>query len=263
MSERGNARKLPKIKSDEWNVNIENVAKEIGESAKMYKFMHLHVAQEADRRHSYLMLLGICTGPIAGMLSTLQTSFSSYEVFSSLSTIFSFLSGILVAIIKFAKYDSLLHSHKTAAARYTSLESNVRRQLALYRNNRINSSDYLDWLTASYDDLVESSPLIPQKVTDKVIKNYGSEIVASSTKDREINREINMDTIIDNTEIVVQQSPEKDNKTESPKPVCRTDQKKEHIRKISRNSSTHIPEFSRYDDNMMNYELKRFANLYE
>ena len=45
--------------------------------------------------------------------------------FPIIELVLGFLSGIVVASIKFGRYDEVSNANKTAAARYTSIESNV------------------------------------------------------------------------------------------------------------------------------------------
>ena len=67
-------------------------------------------------------------------------SFFEYVRFSQLlvisEIILGFLSGVIVAILKYGKYDEVSTANKSAAAKYASLEANVRRQLSLYRSDR-------------------------------------------------------------------------------------------------------------------------------
>ena len=68
-------------------------------------------------------------------------------IYNTITTLISFLSGILITIIKFNKYDEVSYAHKTASSRYISLEENIRRQLMLYREDRINDKFNLDMIS--------------------------------------------------------------------------------------------------------------------
>jgi hypothetical protein len=157
----------------EWNSGLEFAAKDIGEIAGGYKMMHIAAAQKASRAYMIVMFLGIIIGPITGVLSGVGQALDqnpSPSLIPILVTVMSFLSGVIVSVIKFGKYDEVSTSNKVAAARYTSLEGNVRRQLALYREDRPPARKYLEWLNNSYDELFLSAPLVPRKVYENYLE---------------------------------------------------------------------------------------------
>jgi hypothetical protein len=212
------------METEDWNSKIEDVVQSIGEVSKQYKLKHIQQAKLYSFKHKKLMTVGIVSGPLAGLCSGIQLVYN-YSYLSVLSTIISCLSGIILSIVKFAKYDHLSLSHKTAAARYTSLESNIRQQLALYRKDRIPSSIYLKWVSESFDSLFSSSPIV-------TIKN--SVILTSSKENPEYeNNKIN--ELKDDTVIYVEK--------EIPKKRLKT---------FSQNQ-----DLNKYNEDSMNYELKR------
>lgn len=156
------------IDGSKWNDKIEITVKEIGETAKAFKLMHIELARYYSGIYKIYAYLGIFIGPSAGIITGLQSSFSVSNELASVITIFvtivSFLSGAIVAIIKFGKFDEASSANKLAASRYTSLESNVRRQLSLYRVDRPPARIYLGWITKALDELFMASPLIPYKI---------------------------------------------------------------------------------------------------
>lgn len=158
-------------KTTRWNDRLEHVALDIGESSKAFKIMHIEVAQRSARYYSIYMIIGIVIGPLAGVISGIGVAVEDdTAIFSIIATILSFLSGIVVAIIKFNKFDEVITTNKSAAAKYTSLESNVRRQLAVYRNDRIDAGPYIEWLDTSYENLFSSAPLLPMYVQTNYIE---------------------------------------------------------------------------------------------
>jgi hypothetical protein len=150
-----------------WNKNQEIAAQKIGESANSLKVMHINVSRNASSKYEMLMIISIILGPASGTINIIGAEYPDHvAIFLIISAIISFVSGILVAIVKFSSLDEVSIAHKSAAAKYTSLESNVRRQLSLYRDNRPAPDKYLEWLTSSYDELFASTPLIPRDIQD-------------------------------------------------------------------------------------------------
>lgn len=149
-----------------WTETVEKVIKNIGESCEGYKWMNIFAAKKASTRYNTMMYCLIFIGPISGILSTLSVVVEkdSSKTIQILVTIFSFVSGVVSTVIKYSKYEQKTSSHKAIAAKYASLEGNVRRQLSLCRNERVNAGDYLEWVSTSYDDLFTSTPLMPDDI---------------------------------------------------------------------------------------------------
>lgn len=275
-----------------WNDKLENTAKEIGEMSNSYKLMHIEVAQTSYSMYNFYMKLGIVLGPIAGMLSGVGAVAHPDDnvIFPVVVTIVSFLSGIVVAIIKFSKYDEVGIAHKTAAARYTSLESNVRRQLALYRIDRVSAREYVDWLSSSFDELFLSSPILPTNVYTKICeqaKKSGMAIPIEYQKTICINHEYEdekVQEIINHTSITVEENEKQNDNENEPIQVeeLRLDMKgikmvKKNGKKIHdkrapsklsgtkpikrTNTFSNFPELEKYNDGLMNYEMKRMMGF--
>ncbi len=162
-----------------WNSKIEKNVKQIGEKSKGYKIMHIQSSRIISTRYRWLMYSGILLGPLAGMLTGVGAILYPQEgpvLFPIAVTCISFISGIVVAISKFGKFEEKSSHHKIAASKYTSLESNVRRQLILCRTNRINAGTYLDYVGSSFDELFMTSPLVVRCTYtkySKVAQKYG------------------------------------------------------------------------------------------
>lgn len=269
-----------------WNDKIETTTKEIGETSKAFKLMHIEMARYYSGIYKIYAYLGIFIGPFAGIITGLQSSFSFSDEIASIITIFvtiiSFLSGTIVAIIKFGKFDEASSAHKLAASRYTSLESNVRRQLSLYRVDRPPAKIYLEWITKSIDELFLASPLIPYKVytiyqpkdkyNDKItietdegsVKELAdlSEIKVISSEKKPAEEESDPTAEVQ-PEIggVVAASSSQLHTPESGATPSRDPDKKRHTihRKDSRMNYTY--DLGRFKTDQMNYELKRFMNM--
>lgn len=232
-----------------WNLKIENVVKNIGSDSMAYKIMHIRESQENLFIYNHLMIVGIVLGPLVGVISSIGVALnlSSYPSIVISQILLGFLSGITVAIIKFGNYDELSNSNKTAAVKYASLEANVRRQLSLYRSNRINSINYMDWIETKYEELFASSPVISNsnfelykkeaEINDWNIPNSDLHII-------EINQEFEeekINEILDNTEINIIDD--------------------FNIDSTKKKNTSKIPEINSYSDKMLNYEMKRMMGF--
>lgn len=147
-----------------WSPTVEKVIKDIGESCEGYKWMNIFAAKEASSKYNMLIYTLIVIGPVTGILNTTN---ANSETLNILITVFSFFSGLLSTIIKFSKFDTKTSSHKAIAAKYASLEANIRRQLSLHRDERVNAGSYLEWVSKSYEDLFASTPLMSNHIYEK------------------------------------------------------------------------------------------------
>jgi hypothetical protein len=249
-----------------WNDKLEHVVVDIGESSRAYKIMHIEVAQNTSKQYSLYMMAGIILGPISGVISAIGIGVGNNIGLTITSAIFSFLSGIIIAIIKFNKFDEMISANKSAAAKYTSLESNVRRQLAVYRDNRVEAGPYLEWLNTTYETLFSSAPLLPMAIQNAYVKKAekdGVHIPSIYSNVIDINtgyvgvEHDDIYVVDENSTIhkeitrVVNNAGEDDIKT------LRMSYDLPLQTKIKTSSSRQLPELEEYSDGLMSYQMKR------
>ena len=251
-----------------WNDKLELAVKDIGDSCKNYKLLHIYEAQRSNKIYNILMLIGIIIGPLSGLSSGIGTIMNDkYEILNSIipiiNTILGFFSGIVIAIVKFGKYDESSNANKQAAARYTSIESNVRRQLGLYRNDRVSALLYMEWLETKYEELFLSAPLIPfssynrfKKLGINIPEQYDSDITINTEyeniKIKEIINSSDIKNNIDKEEYIPKMNIENINNIEV----------KKDKKKIKRtNTMSQFPQLNQYSDKMLEYEMKRMIGF--
>jgi hypothetical protein len=255
-----------------WNDKIEKVAREIGESSKGYKILHINEAQKAVKNHTRLMAAGIIVGPLSGVLSGIEAALRPPKedpIIPVIVILLGFLSGIIVATIKFAKYDEVSNANKSAAASYTSLESNVRRQLGLYRKDRVEAIKYMEWLETKYQELFMSAPLLPigsyktaKNENISIPNRYGSNVTIDESYRNRKSYEMTNTTEIEvndrnfETEIEIQ-----DDSSDGVKlsPKINENKRKQKIKRTQTMSK--IPQLNQYSDKMLEYEMKRMMGI--
>lgn len=255
-----------------WNDKIEENAKYIGDMSRIYKLMHIKSAQQSNNTYNIYMYLSIVIGPLAGILTGISSTFDdderSKKIFTIIITVMSFISGIIAAIIKFGKFDEESSANKFAASRYTSLESNVRRQLSLYRKDRISSKDYIEWLNKSFDELFISSPLLPEYIYEKYAEEAEKQGIQISKYEKtiNINREYEEKKIKDfsNKEEIIINKNNKSNDIQNlrklPKLLKSDSSDSSFIRHRTKSFSA-FADLNKYDDSLMQYEIKRFLGF--
>ena len=151
--------------SYQWNPRIEKVVKEIKDQSTLYKIVHYEKSKNLLTLYNRCMTIAMFLSPLATTLSGIGMIIFPDEtyIFTITSTALTFLSGILISYVKFNKIEELSGSHSVAAAKYTSLEKNIHRQLSLFKSDRISSHEYLEWLTTTFDELLITTPFIPNE----------------------------------------------------------------------------------------------------
>ena len=193
----------PNLNIKKWNSKIEKILKNILKKSNIYKKEHYKLAEQNDKYFSYLMITVIILTPIPALSSIIRTFSHELDILYILtSSITSFISGILLSILKFSNFKEQSNKHKTATIKYIYLVNNITRQLELYRRNRISAQEYLDWILKKYDELNSESPLIYsiEYVEDFVITETDSDSDSGSDyleeeeneKEKELEKKISL-----------------------------------------------------------------------
>jgi len=267
----------------EWNKQIETNIKIIGEKAKGYKIMHIHESRRIGKIYTWLMYTGIILGPLSGILSSISTSsistcsdsdesrediistnlkllspYPSY-ILPIISSCIAFLSGIIVAVTKYGKFEERSSIHKSSAFKYTSLESNIRLELSLPRKNRAKPVEYSIWVGKKFDELFSTSPLVSSKIYTNYVKTANKNgcpfpdeyKIYVNNCDKDNIEEIQ--EVLNCTNITIKEENEKDKGEEK---------KDKDENELKRNLTlTYFPELSNFKDGVMEYEFQRMMGF--
>jgi hypothetical protein len=237
-----------------WNDDSEDFIKQITDNIKSYKFMHLQQAQQSYSFYRKLTLGGIVLGPMASILSSINQVLhpNQNHVIPIIEILLGFLSGIIVAIIRFGKYDEAMNSNQTVAAKYNSLEANITRQMCLYRENRIPTTNYLEWVETKYGEIINSAPIITKNTYDTFVKNAtknGYSVPNRYDSVITINKESLPQIIVEQPlEQPLEQPPE-----QPPEPNNKLTTKRT-------TTMIKLPEINEYSDKMLQYQMTRMFN---
>lgn len=269
--------RLREIKTTRWNEGIEKSVKEIGEKAKGYKIMHIQEAYRISTIYKWLMYSGIILGPLAGLLSGIGATLNrdAPVEFPVAAACAGFISGIVVAVTKFGKFEEKSSHHKLAASKYTSLESNVRRQLILCCTDRVNAAKYLEWIGNSFDELFLASPLVARSVYNEYVQiakengitvpdEYQLTINVNEHYQLQKFNEMKNASIID---IIDTHTPSHESELRELKDPEHPEKKRNNgtfkgDKQIKRTQSlTNFPELNQFSDGRMGYEIQRMMGL--
>ena len=244
-----------------WNNNSESVINQLRENIKNCKIMHIQQAQQFHSFYTKLTISGIVIGPMASILSAINQVIHPEQnhFISILEIILGFLSGIVVAIIKFGKYDELMNSNQAVATKYTTLEANIIRQMCLCRENRISPEIYLEWVETKYGEILSTAPIITKNTYDNFNKNCnhnGYTMTINKDSLQEIISQQNDGTPNDETPNVGTLNDETPN-------VGTPNDENPPIKTVKKGTVTmsKLPQINQYSDKMLQYELKRMLNM--
>jgi hypothetical protein len=171
----------PPHENNGWDDTIKNYVVSIAEKCLKFKRMHYRCRVRHSKWNDCLMIIGMITGPVGSICAVIATTTTATAATAAacaamptptptaipmpnwgetIASILGFVSGTAVAITKFGHFEQKSLNHENAASRYKSLESNVKRQLALPILKRMDAVQYVEWLGSSFDDLFVSSPLL-------------------------------------------------------------------------------------------------------
>lgn len=201
--------------------------------------MHVEACKQSALKYDITMYIIIALGPISSILASTYDTIAKCDSDNNkvIQIFLSLISGVLSAIIKFSKFEHQATVHRTTSLKFASLENNIKRQLTLLPEDRQPADKYLEWVTHSFDELFNSSPI----VVDTVFKKWQKE------KDSQDRKESN----VEEPSILTSPRPPDKNVKEpeskghqSPRPE----------------SSIENVDYNVFSDGKMKYELARFRS---
>ncbi len=143
-----------------WNTSLENVIKNIGESAQGYKFMHFYSSRYYAILYDIFIYSSIFLSLIGAILSGINLILLENQIISIIIMVINCVIVSTTTALNFSDFEGKSESHKLTSTKYASLEDNIRNQLGLNRNDRSPGKDYYVWLTSSYENLFQGAPLL-------------------------------------------------------------------------------------------------------
>jgi hypothetical protein len=165
-----------------WSPEVENLVKSIGTTTQDNKLQQLRSARKCATTYNTLMYISIVLGPVSAVISGIGVTLhpDAPTLFPVVSSIIAFVAGVFTAIVRFSSLDERSVEHKLAAAQYTRLEGNIRRQLSLPHTLRQSAPLYLQWADKTFDEVFTSSPLLSTSV------NRRDEFIVSPHNDLDV-----------------------------------------------------------------------------
>jgi hypothetical protein len=243
----------------EWTHLITEAIKDRMIRCEEHKISHILKSGTMSQIYNALTICGIAIGPMISVIS----GGSAGEMDKKLTGVIAglgILSGVVVSVIKFGKFDESAIKHKNAADGYSELEDEIRNQLLLEEKDRLSAKDYMEWSQNKFTALFASSPLLgahSYKVHDNsYVYNFARRVTeaphVSKTTIEKTNKAVaafKAGKPIDKSKVVIQIEK---NKVVIPSPPS------VNKIKIKFESDTETPSTTVFSDKMLQYELERF-----
>lgn len=165
----------PAIKPVDWSPENEKIVVEWCDIAKCYKWLHTRAHQKYSYLHAWFTIPAIIFSTISGTASFAQTSLpASTQTFAPMVIgSVNILIGILTTIQQYLKISEYNESHRVSAIAWDKFARNIRIELAKHPDERtLDAGHFLKTYREEFDRLMETSPSIPDSVTQEFLQIF-------------------------------------------------------------------------------------------
>ncbi len=159
----------------EWSKENEDILAEWCDVAQCYKWLNLKAHQKYSRLHAWFTIPAITLSTITGTAAFAQTSLPvSMQSYAPMviGTI-NIMIGILTTVQQYLKISELNEAHRVAGISWDKFARNIRIELAKKLDERIDAGHMLKICRQEFDRLMETSPMIPEKIVLEFQKVFG------------------------------------------------------------------------------------------
>lgn len=161
-------------KNNDWNSDLEKLAKQWGEESKGLGWMHLKNSQFQNRRFIGMSLTATLLATVSGFGGILNTHCDS--IWDSIWKYASLAAAIPSATIPLLKDSENANKHKEAAYKFQAIANDIEFQLALPRSKRTSGITYIKEMKEIFDNLQLEAPELDKRYVDKFNKKFRNKI---------------------------------------------------------------------------------------
>lgn len=158
----------PSVVAASWNTAQESLLKGISERSNGMRWLHNQSQIYFDNMNFYLtipnVIITTVNGSITMSLNSLFPDPASQKAALTIIGLISIFSAILTTINQYVKSAQMSEAHRTSAIAYGKLHRIIMNELALRRDQRPNSMDFLKAIRTEQDRLENSSPTILSQI---------------------------------------------------------------------------------------------------
>jgi len=158
----------------EWSRENEEILVEWCDVAQCYKWLNLRAHTKYSYLHAWFTIPAITLSTITGTASFAQSSLPApYRTYAPmLIGAVNIFIGILTTIQQYLKISELNEAHRVSMISWDKFSRNIRIELAKRSEERVEAGQFLKICRNEYDRLMESSPIIPDKVVQEFNEKF-------------------------------------------------------------------------------------------
>jgi hypothetical protein len=154
----------------EWTVEHEHILAEWADKAMCYRWLHTRANSLYSNLNAWYTIPCIIISTLAGTANFAQARVpEQYQpLFTMVVGGINILGGIISTIQQFLKITQLNEAHRVSSIAWDKFYRNIKIELTKHPNERIAVSHMLKMSKEEFDRLMETSPVIP----DKIIQDF-------------------------------------------------------------------------------------------
>lgn len=156
-------------KKVEWSPENETIMVEWCDIAQCYKWLHAKAHSKYKSKNAWYTIPAIVLSTISGTASFAQTSLPvAYQVYSPMAIgAINIFIGILTTVQQYLKISELNEAHRVSSISWDKFARNIRIELAKHPDERMEAGSFLKMNRQEFDRLMETSPMIDNKIVKK------------------------------------------------------------------------------------------------
>lgn len=175
---------------DKWSEGVEEVLQDQQNKCAAYKWMHENQCRTLNRRYKMFNIINIFIVSFTATFTTVKDNVNTDSPIHSVEFItpgLLYFSAVITSLQQFLNFQKEAEKNRNSAIKYTELYYNIKRTLALERNQRQQIKSYYNWVNKEYDNIFSSAPDVEQySVKDFEKKfNIGFNIINNKNSDEE------------------------------------------------------------------------------
>ena len=156
--------------SASWNGSQEILLKGISERSNCMRWLHTQSFYYFEQANFYLTIPNVIISTLNGgftmSLTSLFPDIQSQKIATTIIGLISIFTAMLTTMNQYIKSQQMMESHRMAGLSYSKLHRMIINELALRRDQRLNSLDFLKHVRAEQDRLETTSPsILPSVIT--------------------------------------------------------------------------------------------------
>jgi hypothetical protein len=158
----------------EWSVEHEHILAEWADKAMCYRWLHTKSNTLFSNLNAWYTIPCIIISTLAGTANFAQARVpAEYQaMFTMVVGGINILGGIISTIQQFLKITQLNEAHRVSSIAWDKFYRNIKIELTKHPNERIAVSHMLKMSKEEFDRLMETSPIIPDKIISEFKRSF-------------------------------------------------------------------------------------------